>query len=141
MLHFPKTRRKPFRLPHFRPHNAEILDAMHSQPDFGWLMIESGIEPVFPKPRGLLDFNHTGHGHAQRRRETSSRLVAWLEAHDPLFAATANMLFDVTESWPPRMERVFWETVNGKPLRFLDLYLEVRDIVDALVEMREDPAR
>ncbi|GAB6037571.1 hypothetical protein JCM15519_21300 [Fundidesulfovibrio butyratiphilus] len=136
MLHFPPIRRKQFRLPHVRPHNADLLSGIHGQPDFDWLLIESGIEPVVSNLVNPSASHHARLQHAQRRRDTSGRLVAWLEAHDPLFAATMNMLFDVTESWPSKMEHLFWKTINGKPIRFLDVYLEVRDIVDAMVEER-----
>lgn len=146
MHQFPEVRKGAFTLAKVRPTYADVLSGLMGDPEIEDLLIGSGFpEPSFhvspryahlPSAFGhLYAAAHARQAHAASlRRQASLRMVSWLEAHDPLFAATSNMLFDLTDSWPPKTEKAFWKTIEGQPLRFMELYSEVRDIADALFE-------
>lgn len=146
MYQFPEIRKGAFAVAKVRPTYADVLSGLMADPEIEDLLIGSGFpEPSFqvsaryahrpstfehPHVAGNVRQAHA----ATKRRQASLRMVSWLEAHDPLFTATSNMLFDLTDSWPPKTEKAFWKTIEGQPLRFLELYSEVRDIADALYE-------
>jgi len=146
MYQFPEIRKGAFTLPRVRPTYADVLSGLMGDPEIEDLLIGSGLpEPIFHVSARYAHLPSTfGHPHVAahpsqahaitKRRQASLHMVSWLEAHDPLFAATSNMLFDLTDSWPPKTEIAFWKTIEGQPLRFLELYSEVRDIADALFE-------
>lgn len=146
MYQFPEVRKGSFTVARVRPTYADVLSGLMGDQEIEDLLIGPGFpEPSFhvsaryahlpstfgqPHVAGHARQAHT----AAKRRQASLRMVSWLEAHDPLFTATSNMLFDLTDSWPPKTEKAFWKTIEGQPLRFLELYSEVRDIADALFE-------
>lgn len=119
MHRFPRSRFKLLACSRVSPSFPEVRLALLGDPETARLLVPPG--PAWAGAPGER---------VARREWASRRLVALLEAHDPLFAPTVNLLFDVAESWPPRLEKAFWSELSGNAGELLDAYAQVRELVE-----------
>jgi len=119
MRQFPVKANPHITMARIRPSYADVLCGLVDDPVIGRFLLEP---PALTGKRVR--------SHHDRDAMTPARMVSWLERHDPLFGATLSLLFEVTESWPTKMERAYWREVEGNPMKFLDIYSDVRALAE-----------
>lgn len=130
MKDFPRRGNTAHRVSTLRPAYADVLCGLVDHPVLERFLTDL---PCAPEHLDWETRPHPQPALGSARAVGARSLCAWLEANDPLFGAAVNLLFEVTGSWPAKMERVFWREVVGQPVKLMELYAEARESAEEML--------